>query len=69
MPLPVILTFTPCGSVKTLSFMKWLGVAFPRWLENELQFARIPWRNRWSYASGSSQRFGIMPATKAFRLV
>ena len=42
MPLPIILTFCPCGSVKTLSFMKWLGVAFPRWLENELQFARDP---------------------------
>jgi hypothetical protein len=22
--------------------MKWLGVAFPRWLENELQFAQDP---------------------------
>jgi len=41
-PRPVILTFTPCGSVKTLAFMKWLSVAFPRWLENELQFARDP---------------------------
>jgi hypothetical protein len=41
-PLPIILTFSPCGSVKTLSFMKWLGVAFPRWLENELLFARDP---------------------------
>ena len=40
--LPIILTFSPCGSVKTLSFMKWLGVAFPRWLENELLFARDP---------------------------
>src|SRR5580698_5012795 len=40
--LPIILTFSPCGSVKTLAFMKWLGVAFPRWLENELQFARDP---------------------------
>jgi hypothetical protein len=42
MPLPIILTFSPCGSVKTLSFMKWLGVAFPRWLENDLKFARDP---------------------------
>ena len=33
MPLPVILTFSPCGSQKTLAFMKWLGIAFPRWLE------------------------------------
>ena len=40
--LPIILTFSPCGSVKTLSFMKWLGVAFPRWLENELRFAADP---------------------------
>lgn len=41
-PLPIILTFSPCGSLKTLSFMKWLGIAFPRWLENELRFAPDP---------------------------
>jgi 5,10-methylenetetrahydrofolate reductase len=41
-PLPIILTFSPCGSLKTLSFMKWLGIAFPRWLENELRFASDP---------------------------
>jgi hypothetical protein len=41
-PLPIILTFSPCGSLKTLSFMKWLGVAFPRWLENDLCFATDP---------------------------
>jgi hypothetical protein len=40
--LPIILTFSPCGSLKTLSFMKWLGIAFPRWLENELRFATDP---------------------------
>jgi 5,10-methylenetetrahydrofolate reductase len=40
--LRIILTFSPCGSLKTLSFMKWLGIAFPRWLENELQFATDP---------------------------
>jgi len=34
---PVVLTFSPCGSVRTLEFMKWLGIAFPRWLENELR--------------------------------
>jgi hypothetical protein len=28
--------------MKTLSFMKWLGIAFPRWLENELRFAADP---------------------------
>lgn len=37
---PVIFTFSLCGSLKTLEFMKWLGVKFPRWLENDLKHAR-----------------------------
>lgn len=37
---PVIFTLTPCGSLKTLEFMKWLGIAIPRWLENELTHSR-----------------------------
>jgi hypothetical protein len=41
-PDPIILTFASCGSEKTLSFMKWLGISFPRWLENELRFAPDP---------------------------
>jgi hypothetical protein len=39
---PIVLTFSPCGSLKTLEFMKWLGINLPRWLENELRFARDP---------------------------
>ncbi len=35
-PVPIIFTFTPCGSKKTMEFMKWLGISIPRWLENEL---------------------------------
>lgn len=34
--VPILLTLTPCGSQKTLDFMKWLGINIPRWLENEL---------------------------------
>lgn len=34
--VPILFTLTPCGSVKTLQFMKWLGISIPRWLENEL---------------------------------
>jgi hypothetical protein len=34
--VPIIFTLTPCGSLKTLQFMKWLGINIPRWLENEL---------------------------------
>ncbi|BCE01061.1 methylenetetrahydrofolate reductase [Marinicellulosiphila megalodicopiae] len=33
---PILFTLTPCGSAKTLQFMKWLGISIPRWLENEL---------------------------------
>lgn len=33
---PIIFTLTPCGSKKTLQFMKWLGISIPRWLENDL---------------------------------
>ncbi|MCG8352319.1 MAG: methylenetetrahydrofolate reductase [Chloroflexales bacterium] len=34
---PIIFTFTPCGSTKTLQFMKWLGIDIPKWLENDLR--------------------------------
>ncbi|WP_455210116.1 methylenetetrahydrofolate reductase [Kaarinaea lacus] len=34
--VPILFTLTPCGSLKTLQFMKWLGISIPRWLENEL---------------------------------
>jgi hypothetical protein len=40
--LPIIVTLSPCGSEKTFAFMKWLGISFPRWLENELRFAADP---------------------------
>lgn len=39
-PVPIIFTFSPCGSPMTLQLLKWLGIAFPRWLENELLDAR-----------------------------
>ena len=41
-PVPIVLTLSPCGSEKTLAFMKWLGIAFPRWLENDLRHAPDP---------------------------
>lgn len=36
---PVLVTLSPCGSKKTLEFLRWLGVVVPRWLENELLHA------------------------------
>ena len=38
-PRPIIFTVTPCGSRKTLQFLKWLGIHFPPWLENDLVHA------------------------------
>lgn len=36
---PFILTLSPCGSLKTLEFMKWLGIEVPKWLYNDLKHA------------------------------
>jgi len=33
---PVMMTLSPCGSKKTMEFMKWLGIHFPKWLKNDL---------------------------------
>jgi len=37
--VPIIFTLTPCGSLKTLQFMEWLGIDIPHWLENELKYS------------------------------
>lgn len=34
--VPILFTLAPCGSLKTLEFMKWLGINIPKWLENDL---------------------------------
>ncbi|AFG38222.1 methylenetetrahydrofolate reductase [Spirochaeta africana] len=34
---PVLMTLTPCGSLKTLEFIKWLGIQVPRWMENDIK--------------------------------
>lgn len=37
---PIVFTFTPCGSMKTLQFMKWLGISIPHWLEQDLKHSQ-----------------------------
>ena len=32
-------TLSVCGSMKTLEFLRWLGVDVPRWIENDLRHA------------------------------
>lgn len=38
-PVPLVFTFSVCGSMKTLAFLRWLGVDVPRWIEIELEHA------------------------------
>ena len=38
-PIPVVFTMSVCGSMKTLEFLRWLGVDVPRWIENDLRHA------------------------------
>jgi hypothetical protein len=38
-PVPIVFTLSVCGSVKTLEFLRWLGVDVPRWIENDLRHA------------------------------
>ena len=39
---PLVFTFSVCGSMKTLDFLRWLGVDVPRWIENDLRHAADP---------------------------
>jgi 5,10-methylenetetrahydrofolate reductase len=39
---PFVFTFSVCGSMKTLDFLRWLGVDVPRWIENDLRHAADP---------------------------
>lgn len=43
-PVPIVFTFSVCGSMKTLEFLRWLGVDVPRWIENDLRHAANPLR-------------------------
>lgn len=38
-PRPILFTLSVCGSIKTLAFLKWLGVDVPGWLANSLRHA------------------------------
>jgi hypothetical protein len=41
-PVPLVFTFSVCGSLKTLEFLRWLGVDVPRWIENDLRHTTNP---------------------------
>jgi len=37
---PILFTLAPCGSLKTLQFMEWLGIQVPKWLYNDLKHSK-----------------------------
>jgi hypothetical protein len=37
---PMIFSLAPCGSLKTLQFMEWLGIEVPKWLYNDLKHSK-----------------------------
>ncbi len=38
-PVPIVFSFSVCGSLRTLDFLGWLGVDVPRWIQNDLRQA------------------------------
>ena len=35
----IVFTFSVCGSMRSLEFLRWLGIDVPRWIENDLKNA------------------------------
>ena len=79
-PVPIIFTLTPCGSPKTLSFMQWLGISIPRWMENELlhsqdilaqslDYAWQNWKTLQTYAQQKGLPVGVNIESVAVRKV
>jgi 5,10-methylenetetrahydrofolate reductase len=49
-PKPVVFTLSVCGSVKTLTFLKWIGVDVPSWIANSLLHAEDTLAESYEYA-------------------
>ncbi|WP_341746799.1 5,10-methylenetetrahydrofolate reductase [Dermatophilus congolensis] len=54
-PAPIIFTLSVCGSLKSLEFLRWLGVDVPRWLSNELEDTDNPLALSAVHAIGAAQ--------------
>lgn len=54
-PVPIIFTFSVCGSLKTLDFLGWLGVDVPRWIQNDLLHADDTLQASYEHALGAAR--------------
>lgn len=65
---PIFFTLTPCGSARTLAFMKWLGISVPHWLENELVHSPDILRASIDLAESNWREIRRFAATKGIRV-
>ncbi len=54
-PVPIVFTFSVCGSLKTLAFLDWLGVDVPRWIQNDLRHADDTLQASYEHALGAAR--------------
>lgn len=54
-PVPMVFTFSVCGSLKTLAFLRWLGVEVPRWICNDLGHADDTLQASYEHALGAAR--------------
>lgn len=80
LPVPIVFTFSVCGSLKTLDFLTWLGVDVPRWIQNDLRHADDTLQASYEHAIASAHElirycrsigvpFGINVESVSTRLV
>lgn len=54
-PVPIVFTFSVCGSLKTLEFLGWLGVDVPRWIQNDLRHAGDTLHTSFEHSLGAAR--------------
>jgi len=54
-PVPIVFTFSVCGSLKTLEFLGWLGVDVPRWIQNDLRHADETLQASYEHSLGAAR--------------
>lgn len=54
-PVPIVFTFSVCGSLTTLEFLGWLGVDVPRWIQNNLRHADDTLQASYEHSLGAAR--------------
>ncbi|TCK23043.1 methylenetetrahydrofolate reductase [Pseudonocardia endophytica] len=54
-PVPVVFTFSVCGSLRTLEFLGWLGVDVPRWIQNDLRHVADTLQASYEHSLGAAR--------------